>query len=251
MIVTVANRKGGVGKTTTAVFVAHALADATAKPCLLVDADPQGSASLWARRAAEAGTPLPVTVREHLPMRPSSLASPTHHVVIDTPPSDSHVVTAAVELADIVLIPTSPSAMDLSVLGATLDHVARAGKPAVVLLTQTRRTRSVAVAEQTLRSSGAHVLRTHVALREALAVGFGRPVRELHGYDLATAELLGELPEQPYSVEAVQARVARPQPQARSPFAARPHVAQRPTVGGFDDDDLIARLKTSVARLVH
>ncbi|HEY2296856.1 MAG TPA: ParA family protein [Jatrophihabitans sp.] len=247
MIVTVANRKGGVGKTTTAVFVAHALAVATARPCLLVDADPQGSASLWARRAADAGTPLPVTVREHLPMRPQSLVSTTQHVVIDTPPSDSHVVTAAVELADIVLIPTSPSTMDLSVLGATLELAARAGKPAAVLLTQTRRTRSVSAAESTLLASGTHLLRTHVALREALATAFGRPVRQLHGYDLATAELLGELPEQPYSVEAVQARVARPQ--ALQPLITRAHVVQRPT--GFDDDELIARLKTSVARLLH
>jgi hypothetical protein len=62
-------------------------------------------------------------------------------------------------------------------------------------------------------------------------MAFGQPVRSLHGYDLVAAELLGALPDQPYSVEAVRQRVA--------PVASL----------GPNDDELIARLKTSMARL--
>lgn len=46
MIATVWNPKGGVGKTTTAVTLAHLAAESGLK-VLLIDADPQGSATSW------------------------------------------------------------------------------------------------------------------------------------------------------------------------------------------------------------
>jgi chromosome partitioning protein len=265
VIVTVANQKGGVGKTTTSVFLAHALAAATGAPCSLIDADPQASAATWAQRSAEAGHPLPVPVLAYPTNALAAVLPDTPHVVIDTPPAAPDILGAAIRLADLVLVPTSPSTLDLSRVQATVDAAVRAGIPAVVLLTRTRRTRSVGEAETTLRAAGLHVLNTHVPLREAVAMAFGHPVRELHGYDLVTAELLGALPEQPFSVEAVRARatasgVAVPEPM----FTGARHAGPLPTVAvtpspaltpmraasiGPNDDELIARLKTSMARL--
>lgn len=241
MIVVVANGKGGVGKTTTAVFLAHALLDATDEACTLIDADPQASAARWARLAAGRGEAFQVTVRERPSTRLAALAASAGNVVIDTPPGDAEILAAAIGVADLVVIPTSPGALDISVTMQTLDTVMASGTPCAVLLTRTRRTKSVSGAEAELVEAGASVLRTRIPLREALAMAFGRPVRELHGYDLATAEIMGYLPEQPYSVEAVQERANRP--------ASRHRVAVRPRP--FDDDALIAQLRTSVARLVR
>jgi hypothetical protein len=192
---------------------------------------------------------------------PHLTAPETPHVVIDTPPAHAEIVDAAISLADIVLVPTSASPLDLSRVQVTLDAAARVGTPAAVLLTRTRRTLSVGAAEEELRGAGHRVLRTHIPLRESLAMAFGQPVRQLHGFELATAELLGGLPEQPYSVEAVRQRVGhapaayrRPQPRPdRSGVAdhlpRRP--APRPARISLNDDEMIQRLKASMARLAN
>jgi chromosome partitioning protein len=238
VIVTVANFKGGVGKTTTSVFVAHALARATGAGCLVIDADPQGSAAQWARVALNAGTPLQVQVRARPSMRLAALAAQAPNVVIDTPPADGNAVMAAVSIADLVLVPTTPSPLDLATVPSSVQLASRAGKPTCVLLTRTRRTRSVAESEAVLREAGVSLLRTHIPLREALATAYGRPVRELHGYELATAELLGALPEQPFSVAAIRRRAD----------AAGTRPDQQWSIG-LGDQDVLARLKTSLARL--
>lgn len=98
MIITVTNLKGGVGKTTTAVYLAHAMSAA------LVDADPQSSAAEWASVARDDGTPLNVPV---IALPTANLAGrlpAAAHVVIDTPPGNLSIVSAAIEAADVVVV---------------------------------------------------------------------------------------------------------------------------------------------------
>lgn len=189
MIFTVSNVKGGVGKTTTAVYLAHALA-ALGGSVVLVDADPQGSAAEWAAVADEEGTPLRTPVLS-LPTKNIAGRLPAAtHTVIDTPPGDIAIVTAAIELSDLVLIPTAPSALDVSRVWATLDVTKAVDRPSAVLLSRTRRTKSVGRASEGIAADGARVLRTHIPLREALALAWGRPVGKLYGFDEVAAELL-------------------------------------------------------------
>jgi chromosome partitioning protein len=125
--------KGGVAKTTTCMFLAAA-ASRRGLPVRVVDADPQGSASSWADRAAHLGTPLPFEV---VPATAADLrelvSKPGELIVVDTPPGTAAAIDAAIDAADLVIIPTGPRAADIDRVWPTLDITAH--RPTTVLLT--------------------------------------------------------------------------------------------------------------------
>src|SRR5699024_9717082 len=112
--IVVTNTKGGTAKTTSAVFLACALAGRGS--VRLLDADPQGSATEWAIRVEEAGQGLPLVVEpvNLAQLRRSATTSQgTDFTVVDTPPGDSRVIDAALAGADVAVIPTAPSSIDM------------------------------------------------------------------------------------------------------------------------------------------
>lgn len=139
MIISVVNTKGGVAKTTTAILLGLALSEHGSVQVL--DADPQASASTWATDAKASGTPLgyPVVAANIATIRAARTYA-EDFILIDTPPGDSPTINAAISAADLVLIPTGTSALDMARMWETHDSVHAVAK--MILITQAeKRTR--------------------------------------------------------------------------------------------------------------
>lgn len=131
--IAIISQKGGAGKTTLAVHLAAAAQDA-GSVALIVDTDPQATASQWAIWRQDD----PPEVIDSPPPRLAAkvrqaLEQGAQWIVIDTPPHADSAARAAVEVADLVLIPCRPSAFDLSAIEITAKLVQLLRKPAYIV----------------------------------------------------------------------------------------------------------------------
>jgi chromosome partitioning protein len=135
-IVTVASSKGGSGKSTIARGLSvHAALDGLR--VLLLDLDPQQtSGGWWTKR--ERANPLLADLGARTDLSPLDKLD-FDLAVIDTPPEHSPTwrSIAAIEKADLVLIPVRPSPDDLESVGLTVKLAARAGRPIAFIPSQT------------------------------------------------------------------------------------------------------------------
>ena len=134
--VAIVSQKGGAGKTTLAIHLAAAGA-ASKLVTLIVDADPQATASRWGQWRG--GIDPEVIDCASPPLLPKKLAEAAalgaELAVIDTPPHADSMAAAACRAADILLIPCRPRAFDLDAIQTTADLVKASGKPAFVVFT--------------------------------------------------------------------------------------------------------------------
>src|SRR4051794_35417994 len=92
---TVANLKGGTGKTTTAVHIALGLA--RTGRTLLVDADGQRSALDWSEQAGEDfGVTVISWPTRDLARRVQDVAGDFAHTIVDTPPHSEAIIRQGV-----------------------------------------------------------------------------------------------------------------------------------------------------------
>lgn len=198
-ILVTANQKGGCGKTTVAMQIGGTLGR-TGHRVLIVDADPQGTATRWAASSTDEN-PFPAHVaglaaaggKVHREIK--KYLDSYDYILVDCPPAvESAVPQSALLVADIALVPIIPSPADLWAATGTRGLIERAIEinPAlqarlVVNMLQSNTSMSKEVLE-VLEDFGIPLTEAKLHLRTAYrqAAVFGGTVHDL-GRDAAKA----------------------------------------------------------------
>ncbi|MBM3853781.1 MAG: ParA family protein [Verrucomicrobia bacterium] len=176
MVVTFCNGKGGAGKTTVALLLGCALADA-GRRVGLIDRDPQRTATRWIESTKPAAFETAVDGSQY------------EAVIIDTPPRvESPLVHESLRQADKVILVSSPSPADLWSSQDTVQVIQQhhPKQKAAILFNQVQRQTVLARDLDVLAGRiGLPGLRNHVARRQvyqhALLLGWkalDAPARE-------------------------------------------------------------------------
>jgi len=127
-----ASRKGGAGKSTLAAHLA-AYMHTPARPCLLIDDDPQGSLTLWNELRGDSALPLKTVKRGIAHIVKKAKRKGFDWVLIDTPPNTSASVLEAIEAATLVVIPCRPGLFDIDAVQETIAFARHARTPYAVV----------------------------------------------------------------------------------------------------------------------
>jgi chromosome partitioning protein len=139
VIVVSAALKGGVGKTTTSVYLAAVASDSD-RPVTLVDADPQASAAEWVEEASDVQLQRLKAVEaptERLLAKALDRVAPTDVVIVDTPPAHQEMLAKALGRASAVVIPTRVGGVETPTATTALDMVPE-GVPAGLVICSAR-----------------------------------------------------------------------------------------------------------------
>lgn len=183
-VITIAQQKGGSGKTTMAVNLAIAFAQA-GKSVALMDTDPQGSAGRWfmtrVEAAGEPGLEFSTASAWGVTYEVRKMSDAHDIVIIDTPPKADSDLRPALRASDLVLIPVATSHLDLWAVETILELADREGKPAMMVMTRARPgTRLGVDVSETATKMDAEVAEASLANRVVYAetLGKGRTVLE-------------------------------------------------------------------------
>ncbi|MCJ2005716.1 ParA family protein [Methylobacterium sp. J-092] len=184
-ILAIVSQKGGTGKSTLAFSLAVAAEEQGIRTSI-IDMDPQGTTKKWyGRREADGGPEVNALNATQLePAMPLLRKQGIQLVIIDTPGADTPGVTAAIQMADLCLIPARPSVADIEASAPTVSAIHRLGKPFSYVLNQCPPGRSIRTMDafRVLQLTGA-VASTPLAMRadhmDALATGQGVTERDI------------------------------------------------------------------------
>ena len=184
-VITIAQQKGGSGKTTLAVNLGVMLARA-GKTVAFLDTDPQGSLGRWFMTRHEAGRAdgmeFSTASAWGVGYEVAKLRDGADVVIIDTPPKADSDLRPALRAADLVLVPVASSHLDLWATDGVLDLARREGCPVLVVLNRaragTRLGADILVAAQELE---AEIAQTQIANRVAYAETLGQGLGGVEG----------------------------------------------------------------------
>lgn len=188
MRIVITNTKGGVGKTTTALYLAEAIRR-SGRSVEVWDADPQGSAIAWSDYAEGDGQPLSFPVIGIHPRKVTQSSAGDMWTVVDTAPGDPTTINAAITRADLVIIPTGPGGADVDRAVETMNGTP-ADVPALLLLNSYSKSEKESWETwRSIKTSDMAAFDTRIPRRAAIQRSYGKPIDELFGFE----DLLDEI----------------------------------------------------------
>ncbi len=197
-VITFASRKGGVGKSTLTAHVA-AFAHMSGRRCALIDADPQGSLTLWHAMRAKGDLPLHNAARGIDRLIATAQVEGIQWIFIDTAPTTWVVVQEAIRVATMVMIPVRPGFFDIAAVQDTVKIARERNKPYAVVINaapvkrEQKEAPAVASSRAEFDRLSIPVWSGQVSQRAALSASLaaGASAAELQGDPAARIEIAG------------------------------------------------------------
>jgi len=178
-VITIAQQKGGTGKTTLAVHLALAFIKYHNLKVAIIDTDPQGSLGKWFMIRTEKKIS-----NDNLTFKTASLWGAQYEsktlkndhdiVIIDTPPKIESDARPSIEAADLVLIPMSASHVDFWATGAIVDIAKKANKKILIQINRSnQRSKLITKTNDFIKSLNLLSTKTIIGNRQIYASSMG------------------------------------------------------------------------------
>lgn len=175
-VITIAQQKGGAGKTTVTAHLAVAFSQ-RGKRTAIIDIDPQASLSTWHRIREEkfgedyTGLTCVATTGWRLASEIAELKDDHDVILIDSPPHIESDARGAIRAADLIILPVQPSPTDLWATKATLEIGEQEGIETRILLNRVSANSKLAKAVNAdlKKSAGKQLLKTQLGNRVSFA----------------------------------------------------------------------------------
>lgn len=223
-VITIAQQKGGAGKTTVAAHLAVALSQ-KGNRVAVIDIDPQGSLSQWHKIREEqfgegyTGLAFNALSGWRVGSEVARLKKTQDFIIIDSPPHTETEARTAIRAADLIIIPVQPSPTDLWATKATLDLAKAEKVPVRVVLNRVPHGSKLA---SVISDELSELAETQIGNRVLFAASLmeGRCATELEPTSLAAREIK-------HLVKEVLSLVKDEEPEEEAPREKKASLRQR------------------------
>ena len=178
-VITIAQQKGGTGKTTLAVHLALAFIKYHNLKLAIIDTDPQGSLGKWyvirsGKKLSNGSLTFKTASLWGAQYESKALKNDHDIVIIDTPPKIESDARPSIEAADLVLIPMSASHVDFWATGAIVEIAKKANKKILIQINRANhRSKLISKTNDFIKSLDLSSTKTIIGHRQIYASSMG------------------------------------------------------------------------------
>jgi chromosome partitioning protein len=178
-VITIAQQKGGTGKTTLSVHLALAFIKYHNLKVAIIDTDPQGSLGKWfiirtEKKISNDGLTFKTASLWGAQYESKTLKNDHDIVIIDTPPKIESDARPSIEAADLVLIPMAASHVDFWATGAIVDIAKKANKKILIQINRSnQRSKLITKTNDFIKSLALSSTKTIIGNRQIYASSMG------------------------------------------------------------------------------